>query len=258
MQEAYVEKRKFEPEVQRLHGKVVIITGGTTGIGRATANLLAKKGSKVVIFGRHETELQDAMRDLEETGGEFHGLTADTSEEHHILRVFQETGERFGDADILINNAALGAGSILNTDYDRALYILRTNLLGYLSCIREAVKMMRRKGGGHIVNVGSMSAVTREVGSDIYVASKAGIQAMSESLRKKLGQENIRVSLIEPGSVGTNLATDEPDEEMQVEAESVGEMLEAEDIAYAIYYTLTQPPRSNVLELRVAPARQGI
>lgn len=258
MAEHIEEKKPFEPELQKLEGKVAIITGATTGIGRATANLLAKDGVKVVVFGRHEQELKDALSDLEKVGGEFRGMTADTSKEEDIKAVFDLAKREFGDIDILINNAALPAKSILDMSYDEALYVLRVNILGYLACIREAVNMMKNKGGGHIVNVGSMSAQVREVGSDVYVATKAAIEAMSESLRKHLGEQNIKISVIEPGMVGTNLHGEPPDVEGQLQMEAEGQMLEAEDIAQAIYYTLTQPPRSAVLEVRVAPIKQAI
>lgn len=251
--------KEFSEQTQNLAGKVAIITGGTTGIGRSTALLLAEKGVKVVIYGRSENELNDAMRDLEDTGGEFLGLTADNAYEDQILKVFEETRNKFGDIDILINNAALPAKSILKEqNYEEALYILRVNILGYLACTREAVKMMRRKGSGHIVNVGSMSAQVRETGADIYVATKGAIEAMSESFRKTLAEENIKISLIEPGMVGTNLHGEPPDVDSQIEMEAEGEMLMAEDIATVIYHTLILPPRSSVLELRIAPIKQTI
>jgi len=251
-------KQPYEPEVLELAGKVALVTGGTTGIGRATALLLAKKGLKVVVYGRHEQELKDALRDLEAVGGDSHGLVADQAYEDQVLRVFAETRQRFGDPEILINNAALPGGSILETSYDDAHYVLRANVLGYLACIREAVKGMRARGSGHIVNVGSMSAEVREAGSDLYVATKAAIQALSESLRKRLGPEGIRVSLVEPGSVGTNLASDQPDIGEQVAQQAAGEMLEAEDIAHAIWCVLVQPPRSNVYTLQIGPVKQPI
>ena len=258
MPEGKSEKEHFGPEIVRLDGKVAIITGGTTGIGRATALLLARYGVKVVIYGRKEDPLEDALNDLKETGGQYHGLTADQAYEDDIKRVFSETKEHFGDIDILVNNAAVSAGSALEMSYDEALYTLRANILGYMTCTREAVAMMRRKGGGHIVNVGSLSAVEREAGSDVYVATKSAIQGMSESYRKQLAQEKIRVSLIEPGQVGTNLSTEEPDVEQQVERQAEGRQLEAEDLARAVYYILTQPERSNILELHIAPAQQGL
>ncbi len=251
--------REFAAETQDLSGKVAIITGGTTGIGRATAVLLAEKGVRVVISGRNERELGDALVDIEDTGGEAHGVMADNAYEDQILKLFEETHSKFGDIDILINNAALPAKSILQEhSYEDALYIMRVNILGYLTCIREAVKMMRRKGGGHIVNLGSMSAQVRETGADVYVATKGAIEAMSESFRKSLAEENIKISLIEPGMVGTNLHGEPPDIQDQLSMEAEGTMLMAEDIAMVIYYTLILPPRSSILELRIAPIKQAL
>ena len=258
MPEGTSDKEPFGPEVVRLDGKVAIITGSTTGIGRATALLLAKHGVKVVVYGRHEQELLDTEWELQAVGGDYLALTADNAYEDQVLRVFQETQARFGDIDILVNNAAMPAKSTLDMSYDEMLYALRVNVLGYLVCTREAVAMMRRKGKGHIVNVGSLSAKVRETGSDVYVATKAGIEAMSESLRKVLYPEQIRISLIEPGLVGTNLAGEPPDVNQQVQQEAEGRALEAEDIARAIYYTLTQPERSNILMMRIAPTMQGL
>lgn len=254
-----VQKQAYEPEILTLRGKVAIITGGTTGIGRATALLLGRKGVKVVVYGRHPEELEDTLHDMMDAGvAEYHGLTADNAYEEQIVKVFAECRQRFGEPEILINNAALPAESILDTDYDEALYILRVNILGYLTCVREAAKSMRARGSGHIVNVGSMSAVTREAGSELYVATKAAIAAMSESLRKQLGQEGIRVSLVEPGLVGTNLHGEPADVPSQLQMQAEAKMLEAEDIAHAIYCVLTQPERSNMYSLRVGPVKQPI
>lgn len=249
----------LDAQTQRLEGKVAIVTGGTTRIGRATAKLLAQSGVTVVIYGRAQRDLDDAVEDIQRAGGEVFGLAADNAYEDQILRVFDETQSRFGDIDILINNAALPAKSLLEDySYDDALYIMRVNILGYLTCIREAVKMMKRKGMGHIVNMGSMSAKVREPGADIYVATKGAIEAMSESLRKCLGSDNIRISLIEPGLTGTNLHGEPADVEGQRRKEEDQEMMTAEDIALVIYDTLVLPPRANIVELRISPTKQAI
>jgi NAD(P)-dependent dehydrogenase (short-subunit alcohol dehydrogenase family) len=197
VQEA-VRKRTEEISVA---GKGILITGGTTGIGRATANLLSSCGARVLIFGRHEQELNDALNDLRESGGDAQGIMADVTKSGDIERVFQEADRKLGRVDVLINNAALGAGSIVDDSYKTWEYIVKTNLLGYMACAHEAVRRMQNAGGGHIVNVGSMSADVREEGSSVYVATKSGIQGFSAALRKEVNKHGIKITLIEPGSV---------------------------------------------------------
>lgn len=245
-------------ETTELAGKIAVVTGGTTGIGRATAVALASRGVKTVIYGRHQPELDEALAELRQTGGEGHGLIADNAYEEQIAHVFHEARERYGDIDILINNAAIPAHSILEVPYDQALYALRVDLLGYLACMRQAVEMMRRKGSGHIVNIGSLSAIVRERGADLYVAGKAAIEAVSESIRKVIYEQRIRLSLIEPGNVGTNLHGEPRNVEEQRRMQDEGSMMKPEDIAAAVLYILTQPFRVNVLELRIAPTMQGL
>ena len=209
---------KYQPV--SLAGKAVVITGGTTGIGRATAALLAAQGAKVLIFGRDAQALQDALADLEgqaQNGGAVYGLTADQSKMEDVHRVFQEADQRLGGVDILINNAALAAQSILGSEYEEWQNVVQTNVLGYMACCREAIDRMKARGSGHIVNIGSLSAKVREEDSDIYVATKSAIEGFSESLRKKVNEQGIKVSLIEPGLVGTDMTAENTPPEQQPE-----------------------------------------
>jgi NADP-dependent 3-hydroxy acid dehydrogenase YdfG len=246
---------KLVPTPEEVSGKGVIVTGGTTGIGRATALLLASQGARVLIFGRNQRELDDAMADLREVGGEAQGMTADVATQEGVRRVFEEADRHLGRLDVLINNAALGAGSIVDGTYDECEYLVRTNLLGYMACAHEAVARMREQGSGHIVNVGSMSADVREKGSSIYVATKSGIQGFSEALRKEVNELGIKVTLIEPGAVGTDMQPGKEEHAAKAEKE---EMLKAEDIAACISYCLTQPRRCDVVAVSIRPHRQEI
>jgi len=169
----------FDYEPDSLNGKNILITGGTTGIGRSTAILLAAQGANVLIFGRHEKELDDAMRDIQETGGSVIGLTADVSNPQDIQRVFKEVDQQFGTLDILINNAALGYNSVMKGGYEDWAYIVNTNLVGYMAMAHEAIERMKVNKRGHIVNVGSMSAEVYEENSSVYVATKSGIKGFS-------------------------------------------------------------------------------
>ncbi len=239
-----------------INGKAVVITGGTTGIGRATAILLASHGAHVLIFGREKQPLEDALEDIGKVSKDVVGLTADTSKKNDVLKVFKTADEKLGGVDILIDNAALGAGPVAESRHEELEYIVKTNLLGYITSAYEAIKRMKQKKDGHIVVIGSMSADTREGGSSLYVATKSGIQGLTEALRKEVNKLGIRVSLIEPGEVGTDMQPMPPEEQRKKQAELT--QLMAEDIADTIYYVLTRPKRVDIIEIKVRPHLQII
>lgn len=246
----------FDYQLESVNGKNILITGGTTGIGRSAAILLAAQGAQIMIFGRHEQELKDAIHDIQATGGTVTGLTADASSPEDIRRVFKEVDRQMGRLDILINNAALGYNSVMEGEYKDWQYIVSTNLLGYMAMAHEAIERMKVHGQGHILNVGSMSADVREKNSSVYVATKAGIQGFSEALRKEVNPLGIKVTLIEPGSVGTDMQPQTPDEQRKLQEKM--EMLKSEDIAASILYALTQPKRCDVVVIQIRPHLQSI
>lgn len=240
-------------------GKAIVINGATTGIGRATARLLVADGARVLIFGRDQKDLDEAMRELSGAaagGGQAHGLVADVSRQEDIQRVFSQADEKLGGVDILINNAAIGGESLLEGEYSDWKYTLDVNVLGYFACARAALDRMLPKGDGHILMVGSMSADLREPSSDIYSATKSAIQAFAESLRKNVNEKGIRVSLVEPGAVDTPIQ-EKPQLEKDRKVKAM-EMLEPEDIARSIYFILTQPKRCDIVMMQIRPLKQLI
>lgn len=247
----------FNYQLEPVADKSILITGGTTGIGRAIAILLASQGAKVMVFGRHQDDLDEALKDIRAAGGEVLGLTADVSDPEDIQRVFQEFDRQMEKLDILINNAALGYGPITDGGYPEWEYILKTNLLGYMAMTHEAVERMKASGWGHIVNIGSMSADVREKDSSVYVATKAGIQGFSEALRKEVNPIGIKVTLIEPGAVGTDMQSQYSPAEQRERIDKM-KMLRAEDIAACVLYTITQPKRCDVVSLQIRPHLQEI
>jgi len=242
-------------ELEKMSGKGILISGGTTGIGRATALLLASAGAKIFIFGRHEKELQDALRDLKKAGSPVSGTVADQAKPEDIQRVFREAEKFLGNIDILINNAAVGAPKMKEITYKEMEYAIRDNLLGYVTCSREALLRMKGRGKGHILFIGSMSAEEKS-GSPVYVATKSGIRGFAEALRKEVNKDGIKVTLIEPGSVGTDMPEKTPQEQRKLEKED--KMLKAEDIASCVYYCLTQPERCDVIAIKIRPHLQVI
>lgn len=240
---------------QSVSGKNILITGGTTGIGRAAALLLAKLEANVIVIGRNERHLQDVLNDAKnESGVELTGVIADLSTKEGIDKAFKEVDEKFGRLDVLINNAALAAGNTEDGDYTEWQEVINTNLLAYISCSAEAIKRM--KGDGHIINVGSMSADVREETGSVYVATKSGLQGFSEALRKQVNKEGIKVTLIEPGAVDTDMQ-EKPGSEKKQEVKEL-KMLTADDIAVSILYCLSQPKRCDVVDLKIRPHMQLI
>jgi NAD(P)-dependent dehydrogenase (short-subunit alcohol dehydrogenase family) len=238
-----------------LRGMTALVTGGTTGIGRATARALVESGVRVLIFGRNPADLDSALEALGGEGAGAYGMEADVSQVDEVRRVFEEADRRLGQLDILVNNAALADEGIEEASLERIDYIVRTNVVGYLACAQEAVSRMKGRGGS-IVLIGSMSADLREPDGSTYVATKGAVQAMAESLRKTVNEDGIRVTLIEPGKVATDMVDDSDEEKERKIAQ--GEMLRPEDIAAAVLWTLRQPARCDVVQLQIRPHGQVI
>lgn len=232
-----------------------MIAGGTTGIGRAAAALMASQGAKVLISGRTPEHMDDALKYARQSG-DVEGTLVDLAEHDSVLRFFEAADEKLGGVDVLINCLGIATRGVAETSYEDLSYQLRTNLLSYMDCAAQAIGRIKRRGGGHVVNLGSMSANVREVNSGIYTAAKAAIQGWSESLRKTYNRDGIRVSLIEPGNVDTDLHADTRETHRElVESE---EMLTAEDLAELILYCLLQPRRCDIIMARVRPHMQFI
>ena len=239
-----------------LEGKNILISGGTSGNGRAIAALLSSCGANVFIFARHERELRETIADMGRSPGKVGGVSADQSRGADVERVFATFDAEFGDLDVLVNNAAVSAGSISEGGEAEWRYQLETDLFGYIDCTRRALRRMQERGAGHIVNVGSISAENYTTGLSLYVAAKTAIRGFTRALRKEVSAQGIKVSLIEPGLVGTEIFEEgEPaaDPEMQRAEEGRGAMLKPEDIAVAVHYILTQPARCTITQLQIEP-----
>jgi NADP-dependent 3-hydroxy acid dehydrogenase YdfG len=234
-------------------GSNILITGGTTGIGRAIALLLLQQGANVIITGQNQSHMDEALQDFTqtETKGAVSGIISDLATKDGILQLFEEVDSRFNKLDVLINNAGLAHGSVMEGTYDDWQRVINTNLLSYIACTHYAIDRMQVNKSGHIINVGSMSAEALHKGTSVYVATKSGIRGFSASLRKEANELGIRVSLIEPGSVGSDMQ-EKSTEEQQEKIEKL-EMLKAEDIAASVLYILTQPQRCDVVELKIRP-----
>lgn len=237
-----------------LAGRRAIITGGTTGIGRAIAVLLASEGAKVFVCGRTPEHLDDALARIREVGGG-DGINVDLTRQEDIERFVRE-GERYlGKIDIAVINAALAAETLEESDPGFIRYVMDTNLTAFVETAKLATERM--VAGSDVVFIGSMSSVTQEAGSSVYVAAKTGVEGFATALRKELGEKDIKVGIIQPGLTGTDMQYPQIPEEKQREMIHAHKMLRAEDIAVATHYMLTQSRRSLVSMIHVEPRIAG-
>ncbi|WP_423605736.1 SDR family oxidoreductase [Sphingomonas sp. MS122] len=237
-------------EQPSLAGRKAIITGGTTGIGRAIAILLASEGAKVFVCGRTPEHLDDALARIREVG-EGDGINVDLTRQEEVDR-FVEAGVRYlGGVDIAVINAGLPIGGLEDSKVEDIRYLVDTNLTSFMTSARRLLDHL--EAGSDIVIIGSMSAVSRGGDSTVYTATKTGVQAFAEALRKELAEKDIKVGNIEPGLTGTDMQLPDIPVEKQREMIHAAKMLRAEDIAAAAHFMLTQPRRTVVSLMRVEP-----
>ena len=243
-----IDERDAHTELPDLRGRRAVITGGTTGIGRAIAVLLASHGVRVFVCGRTPEHLDDALQRIAEVGyGD--GINADLSIAEDVDRFFEAAAAYLGGIDIAVINAAIPASALAENGESETRYQLETDLTAYLVCAQEAARRM--DAGSDIIFIGSMSAVSKSAGSSVYVAAKAGIQGFTAAFRKELAGDDIKVGLIEPGFTGADFHYPEFPPAKQRELIHADKMLRAEDIAVAAHFMLTQPRRAAVSLIRV-------
>jgi NADP-dependent 3-hydroxy acid dehydrogenase YdfG len=244
-----------------LSGKVAAVTGATSGIGEATALALSGAGAAVAVAGRREDRLQALAERIEADGGRALAVPTDVSDETQAKALIERTVGELGGLNILINNAGVMLlGPVQGADPDEWRRMIDVNLFGVLYCTHHALPVLREAGGGDIVNVSSVAGRQANLGSAVYNMTKWGVNGFTEGLRQEALHIGVRVSVVEPGMVATELM-DHNKNPMVLEAaekmrEQVGTPLSAEDIARAILYVVGQPPHVAVNEVLVRPTRQ--
>jgi NADP-dependent 3-hydroxy acid dehydrogenase YdfG len=244
-----------------LEGRRVAITGASSGIGAATAELLAGEGAAVAIGARRKDRLAELESRISDAGGTAIALPVDVADEASARAFVEGAAERLGGLDGLVNNAGVMLlGPIDGADTEHWRRMVDVNVLGLLYCTHAALPILRDGGGGDIVNISSVAGRVASAGSGVYNLTKWGVGAFSEALRQETGWAKIRVTIIEPGFVDTELQGHneipvvlEAIEKMQ---EKIGKILEPGDIARAIHYALSQPQHVSVNEILVRPTNQ--
>ena len=244
-----------------LDGKVTVITGASSGIGEATAELLASEGSKVALLARRADRLTEIEKRIEDAGGEALPIEIDITDHGKVEAAMAEITGQFGGIQNLINNAGVMLlGSVEGWDIAQWQRMIDVNLLGLLYCTREALPLIRDSGGGHIVNVSSVAGRTANFGSAVYNMTKWGVTGFSEALRQEALNSGIRVTCVEPGFVDTELQghNEHPTivDATKKMRDDIGKVLEAEDIARGILYAVGQAEHVNVNEILIRPTGQ--
>ena len=243
----------------KLDGKVAIITGASSGIGEATAEALAAEGASVVVAARREDRLSDLVERINGNGGKALPVAADVSDEGQAHELIRRAKSEFGRVDILVNNAGVMQLSAVDKGLsDEWRRMFDVNVLGLLYATDAAVSVMKEQGSGHLVNVSSVAGRRSRATTGVYSGTKFAVNAISEALRQELLEDNIRVTIVEPGAVATELATHITDEDAKENLSGLLslDILQAEDIASAIAYCVTQPERVSVNEILIRPTQQ--
>jgi 3-oxoacyl-[acyl-carrier protein] reductase len=230
-----------------LAGQVAVITGAGRGIGGAIAVKLANLGVTTVLCGRTLAPLQATAAAISKSGGQPDVAPCDVTDLHSVETVAAHVDRSFGRLDILINNAGVaGAGGPLHAfppeSWDQ---VLNTNLRGVYYCIRAFAPMMIRARTGHIINISSLAGKNALPNGAAYAASKWGLNGLSYSVAEELRTHNIRVSVVCPGSVDTELSPHA--------GKDKSKMLQPDDIAHAVVMLVTQSPQSFVSEILLRP-----
>lgn len=233
-------------EMPSLKGRKAIITGGTTGIGRAIAVLLASEGVEIFTCGRDEQHLKDGLERINEVG-KGDGIALDLANREDLDRFFTEAEKRLGSYDIAIINAAVPVDGLTTTSEEDAWYAVATDYAAYVMSAHKSVSHLKDKG--NLVLIGSMSAHSLGGSGSVYAGMKKGIQGFAEALHKELGSKGIKVGLIEPGLTGADFQYPDIPADKQREMINEDKMLRAEDIAVAVHFMLTQPRRAVVMQL---------
>ncbi len=245
-----------------LNGTVALITGASSGIGEATAEALASRGARVALVARRRERLESLAGRLD---GDPLVVEADVADREQAERAVAQVAEECGRLDTLVNNAGVMLlGPVEGAPVEEWERMLSVNLAGLLYCAHSALPHLLRAADdgprrvADLVNISSVAGRVARNGSGVYNLTKHGVGAFSESLRQEVTGRHLRVSLVEPGAVDTELASHNRPEVQEVMRKRFGklERLEAQDIADAIAYVVTRPRRVAVNEILVRPTEQ--
>ena len=249
----------------RLDGTAALVTGASSGIGEATARALAAEGAAVVVVARRTDRLEALAASIPADGGRAAVITADITDETQAREAVERAAAEFGRLDTVVNNAGVMLlGPALEAPVSEWQRMVHLNLLGLLYCTHAAMPHLLRAAGdsprgvADLVNISSVAGRTVRLGSGVYNATKHGVGAFSEALRLEVTRRHVRVSLVEPGAVETELAGHNRPEVLAGLRQRFASMdrLQADDVADAVGYIVTRPRHVAINEILIRPTEQ--
>jgi len=227
----------------------VVVTGGTRGIGKAIARRFAREGWSVLISGRTLESVRNATAAFQKDGLAVEGKSCDSRKEDDVRELVEFAGERFGRLDTLINNAGIGIfDNVIDMDPKDFRAVIETNLFGPFYAIRYAAPIMKKNGGGFIVNIGSLASINAFTGGSAYNASKFGLLGLSDSAMLDLRHEGIRIAIVMPGSVATDFGGEPAGADDSWK-------LAPDDVAQAVFELVRFPDRAIPSRIELRPSR---
>jgi NAD(P)-dependent dehydrogenase (short-subunit alcohol dehydrogenase family) len=231
-----------------IENKIAVVTGGTKGIGRAIAEELLKNGAKVFICARNREELKRSVEEMS-AFGQIEGELCDLRSFEQVKMMIDEAERKFGGIDILVNNAGIGIFKpVEELAAEEFQAVLETNLFGVFYACHVSIPVMKRRGGGYIINVSSLAGTNAHPRMAAYNASKFGLNGFSEALMQEVRQDNIKVSYIMPGSVNTEFGGEEVSPEKAWQ-------LQPADIAQVVFNLLEMDERALPSRVEIRPSR---
>lgn len=238
--------------------KVVLISGASSGIGKATARQYAQSGASVALVARRTELLQEIVEQIHAEDGSASAFGADVADEQQAVAAVNWAQQTFGRIDILVNNAGIiRPGPVATADSQGWRDTFDVNLLAPMYLSQAVLPAMQARGDGHIVMISSNAArIAPSAGNAAYAVSKSGLNVLSAALRKEVAAAGVRVTVIDPGTTATDIADSIPEEALRQQMDQHLHregVMEADDIAAAILYATGQPKRVNVDEIWLTP-----
>jgi clavulanate-9-aldehyde reducatase len=242
-----------------LSQQVVAITGASSGIGEAIALACARDGAAVALAARRADRIQALAERIAGEGGHALAITTDVGDERQARAFIESAHDELGRMDVLVNNAGVMLlGPIAGAPTEEWRQMVNANVYGVLYCTHAALPLMAEQGSGHIINVSSVAGRFARAGSGVYNLTKFGVGAFSEALRQEAVPIGVRVTVIEPGAVATELPMHNRPEVLEQMAKAFQGVtpLASDDIARAVVYAISQPANVSINEMLVRPSGQ--